>query len=72
MGRITSFGHVMIRGNACAFSFCPFTIASRMLGWSEPRLTKQYVTPACENGCECPIALASRAESGVWESVVEQ
>jgi hypothetical protein len=37
----TSLGHVMMRGNWPFFSFWPFTIASIMEGWSEPRFTKQ-------------------------------
>lgn len=36
----------MICGNCPFFSFWPLTMASMMLGWSEPRLTKQYVMPA--------------------------
>jgi hypothetical protein len=38
----------MIFGNWPFFSFCPFTMASMMDGWSEPRLTKQCVTPASQ------------------------
>ena len=45
-GVLTSFGQVMIRGNLPFFSRWPFTIASIMLGWSDPRFTKQWVTPA--------------------------
>jgi len=37
----------MMRGNLSG-SRWPFTIASMMLGWSEPRLTKQWVTPASQ------------------------
>lgn len=37
----------MMRGNLSG-SRCPFTMASMMLGWSEPRLTKQWVTPASQ------------------------
>lgn len=36
----------MILGNRSFFSLAPFTIASMMLGWSDPRFTKQCVTPA--------------------------
>jgi hypothetical protein len=35
-----------MRGNWPFFSRCPLTIASMMLGWSEPRFTKTWVTPA--------------------------
>jgi hypothetical protein len=35
-----------MRGNWPFFSREPFTMASMMLGWSEPRLTKTYSTPA--------------------------
>jgi hypothetical protein len=45
-GSRTSFGHVIIRGNWSGFSFWPLTMASRMEGWSEPRLTKTWETPA--------------------------
>lgn len=38
----------MMRGNLPLLSRCPLTIASMMLGWSEPKLTKQWVTPASE------------------------
>ena len=44
----TSLGHVMMRGNLPLASRCPLTIASMMLGWSEPRLTKQWVMPASQ------------------------
>lgn len=44
----TSFGQVMILGNWPFFSFWPLTMASMMLGWSEPRLTKQCVMPASQ------------------------
>lgn len=37
----------MMRGNLSG-SRCPFTIASIILGWSDPRLTKQWVTPASQ------------------------
>lgn len=40
-----SFGQVMILGKALGFSFRPLDMASMMLGWSEPRFTKQYFTP---------------------------
>jgi len=36
----------MMRGNLSFFSRAPLTMASMMLGWSEPRFTKQCVTPA--------------------------
>jgi hypothetical protein len=36
----------MILGNLPLASFFPLAIASRILGWSEPRLTKQWVMPA--------------------------
>lgn len=36
----------MILGNRPSFFLCPVTIASMILGWSLPRLTKQYLTPA--------------------------
>lgn len=42
----TSLGQVIILGNRSFFSLAPFTIASMMLGWSDPRFTKQCVTPA--------------------------
>lgn len=42
----TSFGQVMIRGNCPLRSLCPFTMASMILGWSDPRFTKQWLTPA--------------------------
>ena len=38
----------MMRGNWPFFSRWPFTMASMMLGWSEPRFTKQWVTPASQ------------------------
>lgn len=41
-----SFGQVMMRGNWPAFSFWPLTMASMMEGWSEPKLTKTWATPA--------------------------
>jgi len=41
----TSLGHVMILGNFPFFSFWPLTMASIMEGWSEPRLTKTWLTP---------------------------
>jgi hypothetical protein len=44
----TSFGHVMILGKFPCFSFCPLTMASMIDGWSEPRLTKTWVMPACD------------------------
>ena len=40
----TSLGQVMMRGNL-GFDFCT-TMASMRLGWSDPRLTKQWETPA--------------------------
>lgn len=39
-------GQVMIRGNCPLRSLWPFTIASMILGWSDPRFTKQWLTPA--------------------------
>jgi hypothetical protein len=36
----------MILGNWPFFSLVPFTMASMMLGWSDPRFTKQWVTPS--------------------------
>jgi hypothetical protein len=42
----TSLGQVMMRGNLSLFSRVPLTMASMMLGWSDPRFTKQCVTPA--------------------------
>ncbi len=36
----------MILGNLSFFSRAPLTMASMMLGWSEPKFTKQWVTPA--------------------------
>lgn len=47
-GGLTSLGHVMIRGKLPFFSRWPFTMASMMLGWSEPRLTKTWETPASQ------------------------
>lgn len=47
-GLRTSLGHVTILGNCPFFSFCPLTMASMMLGWSEPRFTKQCVMPASQ------------------------
>jgi hypothetical protein len=41
----TSFGQVMILGNWPFFSFWPLTMASMMEGWSDPRLTKAWLTP---------------------------
>ena len=38
----------MILGKFPFASFCPFTIASMMLGWSDPRFTKQCVIPASQ------------------------
>lgn len=38
----------MMRGNWPFFSRWPLTMASMMLGWSEPRLTKQWVMPASQ------------------------
>lgn len=43
---LASLGHVIILGNCPFFSLVPLTMASMMLGWSEPRFTKQWVTPA--------------------------
>lgn len=43
---LTSLGHVMMRGNLPFLSRAPLTMASMMEGWSEPRLTKQWVMPA--------------------------
>lgn len=42
----TSFGHVMILGKFALFSRWPLTMASMMLGWSDPRLTKTWLMPA--------------------------
>lgn len=39
----------MMRGNCPFFSRAPLTMASMMLGWSEPRLTKTWVTPASQS-----------------------
>lgn len=36
----------MMRGKASLRSRWPLTMASMMLGWSEPRFTKQWLTPA--------------------------
>ena len=36
----------MIFGNESGISLWPLTIASKILGWSEPKLTKQFLTPA--------------------------
>jgi hypothetical protein len=36
----------MILGNWPFFSFWPLTMASIMDGWSDPRLTKTFLTPA--------------------------
>lgn len=44
----TSFGHVIIRGNLPFASLVPLTMASIILGWSEPRFTKQWVIPASQ------------------------
>jgi hypothetical protein len=41
----TSFGQVMILGNWPFFSFWPLTMASMIEGWSDPRLTKTWLTP---------------------------
>lgn len=41
-----SLGQVKILGKSFGFSFKPFAIASMILGWSEPRLTKQFSTPS--------------------------
>jgi hypothetical protein len=41
-------GQVMIRGN-WAPERCPLTMASMMDGWSDPKLTKQCVTPSSHN-----------------------
>ena len=38
----------MMRGNLPLASRWPLTMASMILGWSEPRLTKQWVTPASQ------------------------
>lgn len=38
----------MIVGNLSGVSLFPFTIASIILGWSEPRFTKQCVMPASQ------------------------
>lgn len=44
----TSLGQVIMRGNLPSFRRWPFSIASIILGWSDPRLTKQCVTPALQ------------------------
>jgi hypothetical protein len=36
----------MILGNWPFFSFWPLTMASMIDGWSDPRLTKTFLTPA--------------------------
>lgn len=36
----------MIRGKFALFSRWPLTMASMMLGWSDPRLTKTWLMPA--------------------------
>lgn len=38
----------MIRGKLPFFSRWPLTIASMMLGWSDPKLTKTWVIPASQ------------------------
>lgn len=38
----------MMRGNRSFFSRAPLTMASMILGWSEPRFTKQWLTPAAQ------------------------
>lgn len=45
-----SFGQVIIL-KAPFFSYWVLTMASMMDGWSLPRLTKQWVTPAWERSC---------------------
>jgi hypothetical protein len=57
-GEHTSFGQVYILGNWPFFSFCPRTMASMMLGWSEPRLTKTFVTPAWTAGTSASLRAA--------------
>ncbi len=42
----TSLGHVMMRGKWSFLLRVPLTMASMMLGWSEPKFTKQWLTPA--------------------------
>lgn len=37
-----------MRGNVSLRSLWPLITASMKLGWSEPRLTKQWVTPASQ------------------------
>lgn len=54
--KYTSLGQVMILGNSSFFSFWPLAMASRKDGWSEPRLTKTWVTPAysCQRTSRVP------------------
>lgn len=59
VGGDTSFGQVMMRGKAPFRSRWPLTMASMMLGWSEPRFTKQWLTPA-------PHSASKKADDAVY------
>ena len=37
-----------MRGNLSLPRRCPLTMASMMAGWSDPKLTKTWLTPACQ------------------------
>lgn len=53
----------MIVGNLVDFSCFALIIASIIAGWSLPRFTKQYLTPASTNASKKPVAAESTRAS---------
>ena len=64
----------MMVGNWSFFSRAPLTMASMMLGWSEPRFTKQCVTPASHRASKKAkdVVYISAVGSVVAAAVVER
>lgn len=52
-----------MRGNFPLSSLCPLTMASMILGWSDPRFTKQWVTPALHSA-------SKKADDAVYMAAV--
>jgi len=61
----------MKRGNWPFFSLVPLTMASMMLGWSEPRLTKTWVTPASHSDSKKAKDVVYILPNSVSDVVVE-
>ena len=56
----------MMRGNLPLASRWPLTMASMMLGWSEPRLTKQWVMPASQRASKKAYEAVYVSGTAAW------